>query len=220
MSYRHPQNLVWTSREQINACFICGDHIVNEWMFYFSHNTCNECHWVLFIFFAWCQLCMCTYIRVLYISSGLSCFIVVNIKSNYVSCVTNFFNLLYLIFYHKVVFWYVFLLHRTLDFFHNAHFDFFRDLLNWCRRIAADFQIQETSTAGLVLQESLDCFAACIPNPQKRISVAQAIGAKLNVTPDRVRISLQQRGMSIDMLWIYYIRGIFICGNFRRELSS
>ncbi|XP_056015325.1 midasin-like isoform X2 [Ostrea edulis] len=60
-----------------------------------------------------------------------------------------------------------------------------RDLLNWCRRIAADFQIQETSTAGLVLQESLDCFAACIPNLQRRILVAQAIGAKLNVTPDR-----------------------------------
>eukprot|EP00105_Crassostrea_gigas_P045178 XP_019929326.1 PREDICTED: midasin-like [Crassostrea gigas] len=60
-----------------------------------------------------------------------------------------------------------------------------RDLMNWCRRIATDFQIQETSTAGLVLQEALDCFAACIPNTQRRILVAQAIGAKLNITQDR-----------------------------------
>lgn len=59
--------------------------------------------------------------------------------------------------------------------------------MNWCRRIATDFQIQETSTAGLVLQEALDCFAACIPNTQRRILVAQAIGAKLNITQDRVR---------------------------------
>ncbi|XP_061171072.1 midasin-like [Saccostrea echinata] len=60
-----------------------------------------------------------------------------------------------------------------------------RDLMNWCRRIALDFQIQQTSTAGLVLQEALDCFTACIPNPLRRVQVAQAIGAKLNITPDR-----------------------------------
>ncbi|XP_062606102.1 midasin-like, partial [Saccostrea cucullata] len=60
-----------------------------------------------------------------------------------------------------------------------------RDLVNWCRRIALDFQIQQTSTAGLVLQEALDCFTACIPHPQRRVLVAQAIGAKLNITPDR-----------------------------------
>ena len=65
-------------------------------------------------------------------------------------------------------------------------FDFHRDLINWCRRIATDFQIQETSTAGLVLQEALDCFTACIPNPQRRTLVAQAIGTKLNITTDRV----------------------------------
>ncbi|XP_069109146.1 midasin-like [Argopecten irradians] len=57
-----------------------------------------------------------------------------------------------------------------------------RDLMNWCRRVAPDFNVSSTATANHVLQEALDCFAACLPKPSKRVLVAEAIGAKLNIS--------------------------------------
>ncbi|CAG2222307.1 MDN1 [Mytilus edulis] len=57
-----------------------------------------------------------------------------------------------------------------------------RDLMTWCRRIAVDFDLSSTATANLVLQEGLDCFVSCLSSPQKRLLVAEAIGAKLNIT--------------------------------------
>ncbi|XP_076077814.1 midasin-like isoform X3 [Mytilus galloprovincialis] len=57
-----------------------------------------------------------------------------------------------------------------------------RDLMTWCRRIAVDFDLSSTATANLVLQEGLDCFVSCLSSSQKRLLVAEAIGAKLNIT--------------------------------------
>ncbi|XP_060072903.1 midasin-like [Ylistrum balloti] len=57
-----------------------------------------------------------------------------------------------------------------------------RDLMNWCRRVAADFDVSSTTTANQVLQEALDCFVACLPKPSKRLVVAEAIGAKLSIS--------------------------------------
>ncbi|KAL3884189.1 hypothetical protein ACJMK2_030409, partial [Sinanodonta woodiana] len=57
-----------------------------------------------------------------------------------------------------------------------------RDLMNWCARIAGDFDISSAVTGTLVFQEALDCFVFCLSNPAKRLSLAEAIGAKLNIT--------------------------------------
>ena len=62
--------------------------------------------------------------------------------------------------------------------------------MSWCHRITVDFDISSTATAALVLQEALDCFVACIPSPQRRVQVAEAIGAKLNIT--KVKVSIQR----------------------------
>lgn len=58
--------------------------------------------------------------------------------------------------------------------------------MTWCRRIAVDFDLSSTATANLVLQEGLDCFVSCLSSPQKRLLVAEAIGAKLNITKVKV----------------------------------
>ena len=58
--------------------------------------------------------------------------------------------------------------------------------MTWCKRISKDFDISSTATANIVLQEALDCFTSCLSSPQKRLPVAEAIGAKLNVTKVKV----------------------------------
>ncbi|KAK3603576.1 hypothetical protein CHS0354_028005 [Potamilus streckersoni] len=61
-----------------------------------------------------------------------------------------------------------------------------RDLMNWCARIAGDFDVSSAITGTLVFQEALDCFVFCLSNPTKRLSLAEAIGAKLNITKVKV----------------------------------
>ncbi|CAH1798613.1 unnamed protein product, partial [Owenia fusiformis] len=57
-----------------------------------------------------------------------------------------------------------------------------RDLMKWCHRIAEDFNITSSATGNLVFQEALDCFCACLPKLEQRLPLAEAIGAKLNIT--------------------------------------
>ncbi len=65
---------------------------------------------------------------------------------------------------------------------------FYRDLLKWCSRIARDFDVSKTTTGSMVFQEALDCFAACLSRMEKRLPLAEAIGAKLNITKVKVRV--------------------------------
>lgn len=58
--------------------------------------------------------------------------------------------------------------------------------MTWCKRIAKDFDISSTATANLVMQEALDCFVSCLTSSEKRLMVAEAIGAKLNVNKVKV----------------------------------
>ncbi|XP_052242535.1 midasin-like [Dreissena polymorpha] len=62
-----------------------------------------------------------------------------------------------------------------------------RDLITWCSRIAKDFDVSSTATGNLVLQEAMDCFVACLSKPSKRLPLAEAIGAKLNVPSVKVQ---------------------------------
>ena len=58
--------------------------------------------------------------------------------------------------------------------------------MNWCHRIAQDFDVSSSASSNLVFQEALDCFVACLSKPDKRMPLAEAIGAKLNVTKVKV----------------------------------
>ena len=58
--------------------------------------------------------------------------------------------------------------------------------MKWASRIAMDFDVAQTSTANVVFQEALDCFCACLAKPDQRLPLAEAIGAKLNVTKAKV----------------------------------
>ena len=62
--------------------------------------------------------------------------------------------------------------------------------MNWCHRIAEDFDHTASSSSNLVFQEALDCFVACLSKPDKRMPLAEAIGAKLNVTKVKVGSTL------------------------------
>ncbi|XP_059144482.1 midasin-like [Physella acuta] len=60
-----------------------------------------------------------------------------------------------------------------------------RDLMTWCSRSSIDFD-HKVSTQGLkVFLEALDCFVSCLSKPSMRLSLASAIGVKLNLTEDR-----------------------------------
>ncbi|ESP03979.1 hypothetical protein LOTGIDRAFT_109875, partial [Lottia gigantea] len=60
-----------------------------------------------------------------------------------------------------------------------------RDLMSWCSRISKDFDVKSTNIASRVYQEACDCFVSCLSKPDKRLAVAEAIGAKLNITKDQ-----------------------------------
>ena len=70
---------------------------------------------------------------------------------------------------------------------------FFRDLLKWCSRIVRDFDVSKSATAITVFQEALDCFVVCLPRVEKRLPVAEAIGAKLNINKLTVRVKHEGR---------------------------
>ena len=58
--------------------------------------------------------------------------------------------------------------------------------MKWVGRISKDFDVAESSTANMVYQEALDCFCACLAKPDKRLPLAEAIAAKLNITKVKV----------------------------------
>ena len=61
--------------------------------------------------------------------------------------------------------------------------------MKWVDRVSLDFDVSKSSTASLVFQEAIDCFCACIVGYDgRRLPLAEAIGAKLNITPSKVSI--------------------------------
>ncbi|WAR08077.1 MDN1-like protein [Mya arenaria] len=61
-----------------------------------------------------------------------------------------------------------------------------RDLMTWCGRVGRDFDVVSPESGSLALQEAMDCFVACISRPARRFPLAEAIGAKLNVSKPKV----------------------------------
>ncbi|NWW44539.1 MDN1 protein, partial [Pedionomus torquatus] len=60
------------------------------------------------------------------------------------------------------------------------------DLLNWCSRIAYNFDSNSSTTAVNIFQEALDCFTAMLSNQGSRQKMAQVIGSKLNISKKKV----------------------------------
>ncbi|XP_062980947.1 midasin [Elgaria multicarinata webbii] len=56
-----------------------------------------------------------------------------------------------------------------------------RDLLNWCNRIAFNFD-SSSSTALNIFHEALDCFTAMLSKQGSRLKMAEIIGSKLNIS--------------------------------------
>ena len=63
-----------------------------------------------------------------------------------------------------------------------------RDLMSWCSCVSSVFVVASPDSAELMYQAALDCFVSCLPNPSKRLAVAEAIAAKLNLTKDKVPV--------------------------------
>ncbi|KAJ7398225.1 hypothetical protein BTVI_127123 [Pitangus sulphuratus] len=61
-----------------------------------------------------------------------------------------------------------------------------RDLLNWCSRIAYNFDNNSSTTAVNIFQEALDCFTAMLSNQGSRQKMAKVIGSKLNISKKKV----------------------------------
>uniref|UniRef100_A0A663LMR5 Midasin n=1 Tax=Athene cunicularia TaxID=194338 RepID=A0A663LMR5_ATHCN len=61
-----------------------------------------------------------------------------------------------------------------------------RDLLNWCSRIAYNFDSNSSTTAVNIFQEALDCFTAMLSNQGSREKMAKVIGTKLNISKKKV----------------------------------
>ncbi|NWH71168.1 MDN1 protein, partial [Piaya cayana] len=60
------------------------------------------------------------------------------------------------------------------------------DLLNWCSRIAYNFDSNSSNTAVNIFQEALDCFTAMLSNQGNRQKMAKVIGSKLNISKKKV----------------------------------
>ncbi|KAM9018411.1 midasin isoform 3-T4 [Ara ararauna] len=61
-----------------------------------------------------------------------------------------------------------------------------RDLLNWCSRIAYNFDSSSSTTAVNIFQEALDCFTGMLSSQGSRIKMAKVIGSKLNISKKKV----------------------------------
>ncbi|XP_071597429.1 midasin [Heliangelus exortis] len=61
-----------------------------------------------------------------------------------------------------------------------------RDLLNWCSRIAYNFDSNSSTTAVNIFQEALDCFTAMLSSQASRQKMAKVIGTKLNISKKQV----------------------------------
>uniref|UniRef100_A0A670YJS1 Midasin n=1 Tax=Pseudonaja textilis TaxID=8673 RepID=A0A670YJS1_PSETE len=66
-----------------------------------------------------------------------------------------------------------------------------RDLLNWCNRIAFNFNSSASSTALNIFREALDCFTAMLSKQSNRLKMAQIIGSKLNISKHKVEYYCQ-----------------------------
>uniref|UniRef100_A0A8B9G947 Midasin n=1 Tax=Amazona collaria TaxID=241587 RepID=A0A8B9G947_9PSIT len=60
------------------------------------------------------------------------------------------------------------------------------DLLNWCSRIAYNFDSSSSTTAVNIFQEALDCFTGMLSSQGSRMKMAKVIGSKLNISKKKV----------------------------------
>ncbi|XP_077869169.1 midasin [Saccoglossus kowalevskii] len=74
-----------------------------------------------------------------------------------------------------------------------------RDLMKWCARIVTDFDVSLSSTANKVFQEALDCFCAVLSKPSTRLSVAEAIGSKINISKEKADFYCEKYKPSLDI---------------------
>ncbi|XP_014736917.1 PREDICTED: midasin-like, partial [Sturnus vulgaris] len=81
-----------------------------------------------------------------------------------------------------------------------------RDLLNWCSRIAYNFDSNSSTTAVNIFQEALDCFTAMLSNQGSRQKMAKIIGSYLNISKKKVEffcelykpeISIREKEVSV-----------------------
>uniref|UniRef100_A0A8C5T387 Midasin n=1 Tax=Malurus cyaneus samueli TaxID=2593467 RepID=A0A8C5T387_9PASS len=81
-----------------------------------------------------------------------------------------------------------------------------RDLLNWCSRIAYNFDSNCSTTSVNIFQEALDCFTAMLSNQGSRQKMAKIIGSYLNISKKKVEffcelykpeISIQEQEVSV-----------------------
>ncbi|XP_074982679.1 midasin isoform X2 [Caretta caretta] len=66
-----------------------------------------------------------------------------------------------------------------------------RDLLNWCGRIAYNFDSSSSTTAVNIFQEALDCFTAMLSKQGSRQKMAEIIGSKLNISKKKAEFYCQ-----------------------------
>ncbi|XP_074846986.1 midasin isoform X2 [Carettochelys insculpta] len=66
-----------------------------------------------------------------------------------------------------------------------------RDLLNWCSRIAYNFDSSSSTTAVNIFQEALDCFTAMLSEQGSRQKMAEVIGSKLNISKKKAEFYCQ-----------------------------
>uniref|UniRef100_A0A8C8S1Z5 Midasin n=1 Tax=Pelusios castaneus TaxID=367368 RepID=A0A8C8S1Z5_9SAUR len=66
-----------------------------------------------------------------------------------------------------------------------------RDLLNWCSRIAYNFDSSSSATAMNIFQEALDCFTAMMSKQGSRQKMAEIIGSKLNISKKKAEFYCQ-----------------------------
>uniref|UniRef100_A0A672UWZ4 Midasin n=1 Tax=Strigops habroptila TaxID=2489341 RepID=A0A672UWZ4_STRHB len=60
------------------------------------------------------------------------------------------------------------------------------DLLNWCSRIAYNFDSNSSTTAVNIFQEALDCFTGMLSSQGSRMKMAKVIGSELNISKKKV----------------------------------
>lgn len=58
----------------------------------------------------------------------------------------------------------------------------FRDLIKWCERISKNFKLNSEEVAVNLFLDANDCLLQCIPAVNARISKAELIGVKLNIS--------------------------------------
>ncbi|XP_041350636.1 midasin-like [Gigantopelta aegis] len=74
-----------------------------------------------------------------------------------------------------------------------------RDLMTWCSRISADFDVSSSESGLRVFQEAVDCFVASLPKVNKRTPLAEAIGAKLNINKIQAEYFCSKHKPNIDI---------------------